>query len=101
MAQFDVYRNNNLLSSEEIPYLIDIQAELLSHLSTRLVIPLSCKAKALRHLNPIFAIEDKEVVLMTQEMAGIEQMYLGERVISLDEYRSEIIAAIDFMISGF
>ncbi|MDD5718031.1 MAG: CcdB family protein [Sulfuricurvum sp.] len=101
MAQFDVYRNRNLLTSEEIPYLIDIQAELLSHLSTRVVIPFSSKAKALRHLNPIFVIEGKEVVLMTQEMAGVEQMYLGERIISLSEYRSEIIAAIDFMISGF
>ena len=101
MAQFDVYRNNNLLSSEEIPYLIDIQAELLSHLSTRVVIPFSSKAKALRHLNPIFVIESKEVVLMTQEMAGVQQSALGQKVISLSEYRSDIIAAIDFMISGF
>ena len=101
MEQFDVYRNSNPLTSEEIPYLIDIQAELLNHLTTRMVIPLSSRAKALKHLNPIFVIEGKEVVLMTQEMAGIEQMYLGERVISLSEYRSEIIAAIDFMISGF
>jgi len=101
MAQFDVYRNSNPLTSEEIPYLIDIQVELLSHFSTRMVIPLSSKAKALRHLNPIFVIKGKEVVLMTQEMAGIEQAYLGEKIISLSEYRSEIIAAIDFMISGF
>lgn len=101
MAQFDVYRNSNPLTSEEIPYLIDIQAELLSHLSTRVVIPFSSKAKALRHLNPMFVIEGKEVVLMTQEMAGIERAYLGEKIISLSEYRSEIIAAIDFMISGF
>lgn len=101
MAQFDVYRNTNPSSFGEIPYLINIQAELLSHLSTRMVIPLSSKAKALRHLNPIFVIEGIEVVLMTQEMAGIEQSVLGEKVISLCEYRNEIIGAIDFMISGF
>lgn len=101
MTQFDVYRNTNPSSFDEIPYLIDIQAELLNHLSTRMVIPLSSKAKALKHLNPIFTIENQEVVLMTQEMAGVEQSALGEKVISLSEYRSEIIGAIDFMISGF
>lgn len=101
MAQFDIYRNTNPASSQEIPYLIDIQAELLNHLSTRMVIPLSSRAKPIKHLNPVFKIDNKEVVLMTQEMAGIEQSTLGEKVISLSEYRSEIIGAIDFMISGF
>lgn len=101
MAQFDIYRNTNPSSFHEIPYLIDIQAELLNHLTTRMVIPLSSQAKALKHLNPIFKIENQEVVLMTQEMAGVEQSVLGEKVISLSDYRSDIIAAIDFMISGF
>lgn len=101
MAQFDVYRNTNPSTSEELPYLIDIQAQLLEHLSTCVVIPFSSKAKALKHLNPIFVIEKKNVVLMTQEMAGIERSSLGERVVSLSEKRGEIIAAVDFLISGF
>ncbi|MFZ2890172.1 CcdB family protein [Sulfuricurvum sp.] len=101
MAQFDVYRNINPSTSEELPYLIDIQAQLLNHLSTCVVIPFSTKAKALKHLNPIFVIEEKNVVLMTQEMAGIERALLGERVVSLSGKRSEIIGAVDFLISGF
>jgi toxin CcdB len=101
MAQFDVYRNTNPSTSEELPYLIDIQAQLLNHLSTCVVIPLSTKAKPLKHLNPIVVIEEKNVVLMTQEMAGIERALLGERVASLSGERGEIIAAVDFLISGF
>ena len=101
MAQFDVYRNINPSTSEEIPYLIDIQAELLNYLSTCVVIPFSSKAKALKHLNPIFMIKEQNVVLMTQEMAGIERVFLGEKVISMSEYRNEIIASVDFLISGF
>lgn len=101
MAQFDVYRNPNPMSAEEIPYLIDIQADLLGHLATCVVIPLSSSAKALKHLNPTIRIEGREVVLMTQEMAGVEKTVLGERVESGIEYRSEIIASIDFLVSGF
>ena len=101
MAQFDIYRNTNSVTCAEIPYVVDIQVELLHHLSTCVVIPLSSKAKALKHLNPIFVIEEQNVVLMTQEMAGIERVLLGEKLISLSEYRSEIFAAIDFLISGF
>lgn len=101
MAQFDLYRNPNPQTSDEIPYLLDIQADLLNHLSTCVVIPLSSSAKALNHLNPVVSIEGKEVVLMTQEMAGIERRYLGEKVTSMSDYRSEIIASIDFLISGF
>ena len=35
MAQFDVYRNPNPKTSSEIPYLLDIQTDLLDNLATR------------------------------------------------------------------
>ncbi len=40
MAQFDVYANPNPDSQQQIPYLVDIQADLLDHLATRVVAPL-------------------------------------------------------------
>lgn len=41
MAQFDIYRNPNPASANTIPYLLDVQSYLLSHLITRMVAPLS------------------------------------------------------------
>jgi len=101
MAQFDVYRNANSESAEEFPYLLDIQADLLGSLSTRVVVPLVRQEKNIQHLNPIFEINGESVAMLTQELSGIEQSVLGEKVCSLKEQRSEIIAALDFLVSGF
>lgn len=40
MAQFDVHANPNPSTQEEIPYLLDIQSDLLESLATRVVVPL-------------------------------------------------------------
>jgi len=101
MAQFDIYKNNNFESSNEFPYLLDIQADILSSLETRVVIPLRENGKAIKHLNPEFIIDDKKYLLVTQELAGISTSALGEKCGSLKDQRSEIIAALDFMVSGF
>ena len=56
MAQFDVYLNPTTETSHNIPYLVDVQADLLDVLATRIVIPLHTMAsmpKPARHLNPI------------------------------------------------
>jgi toxin CcdB len=101
MAQFDLFRNTNPQSGVEFPYLLDIQADILSSLDTRVVIPLRENGKAIKHLNPEFTIDDKKYFLVTQELAGISTSVLGEKCGSLKAQRSEIIAALDFMVSGF
>lgn len=37
MAQFDVYENGNMETSELYPYLLDVQADILGELPTRIV----------------------------------------------------------------
>ncbi len=101
MAQFDVYRNANAQSAEAFPYLLDIQADLLASLSTRVAVPLVPVEKPIAHLNPVFEIDGKSVAMLAQELSGIERSVLGEKVGSLSERRSEIIAALDFLVSGF
>jgi toxin CcdB len=101
MAQFDIYRNNNLESASAFPYLLDIQADILSGLETRVVIPLSENVKAIQYLNPEFIIGTKTYVLLSQELAGVPKSALGEKCGSLQENRRDIIAALDFMVSGF
>jgi len=40
MAQFDVYLNPNPDTRKPIPYLLDVQTDLLDTLATRVVVPL-------------------------------------------------------------
>jgi toxin CcdB len=44
-------------------------------------------------------IEGESYTLMTQDMAGITRRQLGNEGIDLDHFRSDILAAIDFLLS--
>ena len=104
MAQFDVYENANGASHDAIPYLLDVQTGLLDSLSTRVVVPLAAASffgKPATHLNPTFVIGEIPVVMSTAELAGVSTAILGRKVCSLQEERDTIIAALDFLITGF
>lgn len=104
MAQFDVYMNTNLETKQTIPYLLNVQNDLLDNLATRVVVPLvaaPAAGKAAKHLNPQFEIQRTPVLMSTAELAGVNLHLLGEKVGSLKEQRNEIIAALDFLITGF
>lgn len=103
MAQFDVYQNLNPRSKSHIPYLLDIQHDLLSQLSTRVVIPLlihEALSIPADILNPVFTIENRDVILSTAELAGIDKKQLGAVLTNMSQERDKIIAAIDFLITG-
>ena len=100
----DVYANLNPATAPSIPYLLDVQADLLDNLTTRVVVPLFTTAafgKAANHLNPQFKIKRTAVVMSTAELAGVNRHVLGEKVGALKEERNEIIAALDFLFTGF
>ena len=104
MSQFILYKNLDNHTSKAYPYFVDVQSELLSTLNTRLVIPLTplylLDQKAPSHLCPTIHIEQGDFVVLTQQMASIPAKILVEPVTDLSPYRDEIIAAIDFMITG-
>jgi len=103
MAQFDVYRNANDATKRAVPYLLDLQSNLLADLTTRVVVPLmhaSRFKRRLQRLNPAFTIEGVHVVMSTAELAAIHRRHLGERVDSLEAARAEIVAAFDMIIQG-
>ncbi|MDD5372584.1 MAG: CcdB family protein [Sulfurimonas sp.] len=101
MAQFDVYKNPNQKTNQEIPFLLDIQNDILKELSTRVVVPLVLNMKPAKILNPKFEINSLTVTMSTAELAGISTDNLGLLVCSLKDKRDEIISAVDFMITGF
>jgi toxin CcdB len=80
MAQFDCHLNRNPRSHGTYPYLLDIQATLLEHLRTRVVVPLAPVAhtEVLQHLTPIVEIDDERYLVMTSQLAGIDSLELGE-----------------------
>lgn len=101
MSQFDVYKNPNPKTNINTPYLLDIQHDILKYTTTRVVIPLVIDAKQLDNLNPQVTIKNKSMILSTSELATVGLCELGEKVCSLENKRSEIISAIDFLVTGY
>lgn len=99
MARFDVYARSNGPG-----YLLDCQADLLSDLNTRLVVPLLPENDAPRpaaRLNPVFHIEGARYVMVTQFAAAVPVRALGSRVGSLVAEDMKITNAIDMLLSGY
>ena len=103
MAQFDVHRNSDAATREHSPYILDVQSNLLSHLATRVVVPLVRFREfgpRVPQLNPIFRIDGANVVMSTAELGGLYSRELGEPVGSLAVLRDEIIGALDYLLTG-
>lgn len=103
MARFDVRANLHKGSRDAVPYLLDIQADLLAGLGTRLVVPLvpaTAFGPPAARLNPVFRIAGRNHVMDTAAMAAIPVRQLGGRIASLSDKSAEVLAAVDFLISG-
>jgi toxin CcdB len=100
--QCDVYRNLDDPTGE-IPYLLDIQSNLLDELKTRVVVPLVRTegfGRRAERLHPVFRINDGDVVMATHLMAAITTRSLKEPVASLADQRDTILSAVDVVWSG-
>ena len=101
MSQFDVHTD---LKGKLYPLLLDVQADLLSHLATRVVVPLALKrrypATPLRRLNPVITFRGVDYVAVFQELAAIAATELGEAQGSLVTHRSEFLSALDLLLTG-
>lgn len=101
MAQFDLFKNPR---GGTYPLLVDIQADVLSRLATRVVVPLVTVkrygARPMTRLNPVVTVRGISYVLAFQELAAIPASALGERVGSLAEQRDDLVRAIDLLFTG-
>jgi toxin CcdB len=103
MPQFAVHRNLDSRTRKTVPYLLDVQSDLLEPLATRVVAPLIVVEEIrspMQRLNPEFEIEGSRVVMSAAEIAGIPKRLLGEEVCSLRERRQDIIGALDLLLTG-
>jgi toxin CcdB len=100
MAWLDVYRGPAKSGSI---YVVDVQADLLSDLATRVVVPLIPEAamrKAAANLNPVFEIEGQPHVMVTQAVATVPRRKLRQVVTSLGEHRDTVLRALDVLLTG-
>lgn len=100
-----MYRNKNPRTKSTFPFLVEVQSDLLEPLSTRVVVPLA-KAPALTkkpviHLTPEISFAGGRYVLLTPQLAGVNRTELGPLAGSLADERQTILAALDFLLTGF
>jgi toxin CcdB len=105
MARFDVYRNSSA-TSDDVPYLLDVQSDVLSALDSRVVVPLRRldrfpAVKLPTNLSPIVVVDGLECVLETPKLAAVPARILKSPMMSLEAQRFEIGAALDFLFQGF
>ena len=104
MSQFSLYQNNDKSTATAYPYFVDVQSEMLDTLNTRLVIPLTSvemlEKKAPTHLCPVIHIDEGDFVILTHQMASVPTKILRDPVNDLSTFINDIIAAIDFLITG-
>ncbi|WP_193181174.1 CcdB family protein [Nisaea sediminum] len=98
MARFDLYADPGGNG-----YLLDVQANLLDALNTRVVVPLMPHAKApapARGLNPVFDIRSEPHVMATQFLSAVPLPHLSEPVGTLLAHDTEITNALDMLLTG-
>lgn len=104
MRQFGVYRNRNAATRAIYPLLLNVQSELISETGTRVVVPLFQAGHAIAAmppLTPTVSLDGKPHVMATPLMTAIELADLGASEGDLSGERAAILAALDFLVSGF
>jgi toxin CcdB len=105
MPQFTAYQNQNVQTQKLFPLLLDVQTDLLDELQTRVVVPLASAdksaAKQISRLTPLLDIDGEDYLMLTPQFAGINKNEFGKAVADLSSSRTQIVAALDFLVTGF
>lgn len=98
MARFRVYA-----SMDGDTLLLDVQANLLGHLNTCVVVPLlplDRAPKPARVLNPVFDVDGVAHLMVTQFLATVPRRAMGKEVLDLAKDASVIVNALDCLFQG-
>jgi toxin CcdB len=100
MAFGDLFRNPDTAS--RAPLLLDVQADLLADLATRILVPLTPATTTDKpsRLTPIFELAEGRYVMLTPQLAGVPRRHIGAKIGSLADKRGDIIAALDMLFTG-
>jgi toxin CcdB len=101
--QFDVVPNPDATDVAERPYVVILQSDLVSGLSSTVVAPLVPRASmtGAHRLNPLVTVQGQEYWLAMHELFAMDRRMLRREVASVDDQRDAIIAALDLLFTGF
>jgi toxin CcdB len=103
IRQFDVVTNPDPLETDHRPYLINLQSDLVSELTSTVVAPLVPRdlMRGAQRLNPVVIVGGAEFWLATHELFAIDRRMLSrETIANLSDDRDAIIAALDIVFTG-
>jgi toxin CcdB len=101
MSQFDIHRLPRRRGGSQL--VVDLQAEILDELATRLVAPLrplKSPDDPVPRLTPVVEVLGDTYFIMVSELAAVRTKELGSPIVNLHQHRDEIIAAIDLLFTG-
>lgn len=103
--QFDVYRNPSAKTNKLWPFYLILQNDYFDDLTTRIVVPLVSKndiALNKKRITPIVTIDNSDYYVFTPAMTFLDSQKIDKKnfVCSVEAYRTEIISAIDAIITN-
>ena len=100
--QFDVFPNPSRRGLEERPYIVVIQHGAWDRIATRLCVSL-IDERFIRpegRLNPRFIVDRHTVYFHPLEIVSLPARLLKKPVTNLENYRYQIIGALDLVFTG-
>jgi len=97
VARYDLFQDGD-------DYLLDVQADTVDGLNTRVVVPVQRPELAPKpgaRLNPIFTIQGNRYVMVTQFLSAIPASELRLPVANLNRHHDEIVSALDMLFQGY
>ena len=102
IRQFDVFPNPSQRGLEERPYHVTIQSPFWDEMATRICVPLIDEKfiRPQRRLNPLFHVDGRRLYFHPLEILTVPARLLRQPVANLEEYRYQIIGALDLVFTG-
>ena len=104
MPRFDVYPTPLLDGKRHTPYWLDVQADHLEGLATRVIVPLRkvvAGGPLKQRLNPELTVGGAAVFADTANIASFPVALLRQPIANLKSERLSIENALDFLFTGF
>ncbi|WP_348694770.1 CcdB family protein [Duganella fentianensis] len=105
MSRFDIYANSGR-NRRDIPFLVDVQNNLISGLATRIVVPLRplvvyFAASPPSDLFPLIAVHGEQHVFDCPQLAAIPLKQLKILVATAQAYQFAIQSALDRLFGAY
>lgn len=104
MAQFDVYTNPMVDQRGRIPYWLDLQSNHIAQIDSRVIIPLrslNTMGPRIEGLQPLVTVAGQTLCADVPAIASFPARLLKNPVTCIDTQRNDLVAALDYLISGY